>query len=67
MFDLEVPVLGICYGMQAMAAQLGGTVEASAHSEFGYAEIAPLDSELLAGLNDGDAGAPVLKGLDEPR
>ncbi len=60
-FELGVPVLGICYGMQAMAAQLGGSVEASAHREFGYAEIKPLDSELLAGLNDGDSGAPMLK------
>ena len=37
-FELDVPVLGICYGMQAMAAQLGGNVEASEHREFGYAE-----------------------------
>jgi GMP synthase (glutamine-hydrolysing) len=60
-FELEVPVLGICYGMQAMAAQLGGAVAASEHREFGYAEISPLDSELLAGLNDGDGSEPVLK------
>ena len=60
-FELGVPVLGICYGMQAMAAQLGGRVEASEHREFGYAEIKPLDSELLAGLNDGDSAAPMLK------
>ena len=60
-FDLGVPVLGICYGMQAMAAQLGGSVEASAHREFGYAEITPLDSELLNGLNDGDASTPILE------
>jgi GMP synthase (glutamine-hydrolysing) len=60
-FELEVPVLGICYGMQAMAAQLGGAVAASQHREFGYAEISPLDSELLAGLNDGDGSSPVLK------
>jgi GMP synthase (glutamine-hydrolysing) len=38
-FDLGVPVLGICYGMQTMAAQLGGKVENAAHREFGYAEI----------------------------
>ena len=60
-FELGVPVLGICYGMQAMAAQLGGSVEASEHREFGYAEITPLESELFAGLNDGDASEPVLK------
>jgi len=57
-FDLAVPVLGICYGMQAMAAQLGGRVEASQHREFGYAEIAALESELFADLNDGDAEQP---------
>lgn len=38
-FDLGVPVLGICYGMQTMAAQLGGMVEQGATREFGYAEI----------------------------
>ena len=38
-FDLDVPILGICYGMQAMAAQLGGAVEGSDTSEFGYAQI----------------------------
>ena len=60
-FELGVPVLGICYGMQAMAAQLGGSVEASEHREFGYAEITPLESELFDGLNDGEADNPVLK------
>ena len=35
-FELGVPVLGICYGMQTMAAQLGGKVEGSAQREFGY-------------------------------
>jgi GMP synthase (glutamine-hydrolysing) len=38
-FELGVPVLGICYGMQTMAQQLGGTVESSGKREFGYAEI----------------------------
>ncbi len=38
-WDLGVPVLGICYGMQTMAAQLGGKVEWSDHREFGYAEV----------------------------
>ncbi|WP_324778816.1 glutamine-hydrolyzing GMP synthase [Thiobacillus sedimenti] len=38
-FALGVPVLGICYGMQTMAAQLGGQVESAAKREFGYAEI----------------------------
>ncbi len=38
-FELGVPVLGICYGMQTMAEQLGGKVESSDHREFGYAQI----------------------------
>ncbi|HEX5788055.1 MAG TPA: glutamine-hydrolyzing GMP synthase, partial [Woeseiaceae bacterium] len=60
-FELGVPVLGICYGMQTMAAQLGGAVEASAHREFGYAEIAPGDSGLFGGLSDSDTGSAMLK------
>src|SRR5574341_1517857 len=38
-FDLGVPVLGICYGMQTMAYQLGGRVEPGSVREFGYAEV----------------------------
>src|SRR3989338_3766934 len=38
-FSSGVPVLGICYGMQTMAAQLGGQVESSDHREFVYAQI----------------------------
>ena len=38
-FELGVPVLGICYGMQTMAAQLGGEVESARHREFGYAQV----------------------------
>jgi len=38
-FELGCPVLGICYGMQTMAAQLGGTVEGSDLREFGYARV----------------------------
>ena len=53
-FELGVPVLGICYGMQTMTAELGGEVESSSHREFGYAEITPTDSNLLAGLSDYD-------------
>ncbi len=37
--ELGVPVLGICYGMQALAAQLGGGVEAARRREFGYAQV----------------------------
>ncbi|MDH3908929.1 MAG: gamma-glutamyl-gamma-aminobutyrate hydrolase family protein, partial [Gammaproteobacteria bacterium] len=51
-FELGVPVLGICYGMQTMAAQLGGKVEASSHREFGYAEIEPTECRLLHSLSD---------------
>ncbi|HEY6241236.1 MAG TPA: glutamine-hydrolyzing GMP synthase, partial [Burkholderiales bacterium] len=52
-FKLGVPVLGICYGMQTMAAQLGGQVENSRVREFGYAEVrARGHSKLLDGLQD---------------
>jgi GMP synthase (glutamine-hydrolysing) len=52
-FDLGVPVLGICYGMQTMAEQLGGRVEWSDHREFGYAEVrARGHTELLRGIED---------------
>ena len=52
-FELGVPVLGICYGMQTMAAQLGGAVENGLVREFGYAEIrARGHSELLRDIQD---------------
>ncbi len=52
-FELGVPVLGICYGMQTMAAQLGGKVESSARREFGYAEMrAHGHSTLFKGIED---------------
>src|SRR5690554_3181865 len=38
-FEAGVPVLGICYGMQAMAHQLGGKVDGSEQREYGYAEV----------------------------
>ncbi|MBT7308541.1 MAG: glutamine-hydrolyzing GMP synthase, partial [Gammaproteobacteria bacterium] len=38
-FELGVPVLGICYGMQTMAAQLGGRVESASQREYGYAQV----------------------------
>lgn len=38
-FELNIPVLGICYGMQTMAVQLGGAVSNNAHSEFGHAKL----------------------------
>ena len=56
-FESGVPVLGICYGMQAMAEQLGGAVTASRVHEFGHAVIDVMpDSELLAVVHDGDGG-----------
>ena len=52
-FELGVPVLGICYGMQTMAEQLGGKVESSGKREFGYAQIrARGHSQLFNGLQD---------------
>jgi len=52
-FELGVPVLGICYGMQTMAAQLGGRVEPGDVHEFGYAEVrARGHSALLADIED---------------
>ena len=52
-FRAGVPVLGICYGMQAMAAQLGGEVENGKVREFGYAEVrARGHSPLLDGIQD---------------
>jgi GMP synthase (glutamine-hydrolysing) len=53
-----VPVLGICYGMQTMAEQLGGRVEPSDHREFGYAQVhAAADSRLLGGLVEAPGAA----------
>jgi len=52
-FNLGVPVLGICYGMQTMAAQLGGAVENGLVREFGYAEVrARGHSALLRDIQD---------------
>jgi GMP synthase (glutamine-hydrolysing) len=52
-FDLGVPVLGICYGMQTMAAQLGGAVAAASEREYGYAQLrARGHSALLRDIED---------------
>ncbi len=52
-FRAGVPVLGICYGMQTMASQLGGEVETGKVREFGYAEVrARGHSRLLDGIQD---------------
>lgn len=49
-FDLNVPVFGICYGFQAMAQALGGTVERTGASEYGRTEMKVLGGQLHAGL-----------------
>ena len=52
-FEAGVPVLGICYGMQTMAQQLGGKVESGTKREFGYAEVrARNHTKLLEGIED---------------
>ena len=52
-WEAGVPVLGICYGMFTMTVQLGGQVEASAHREFGYAEVrARGHTKLFEGIQD---------------
>ncbi len=52
-FEMGVPVLGICYGMQTMAAQLGGEVASSAKHEYGYAQVrARGHSKLLKDIED---------------
>jgi GMP synthase (glutamine-hydrolysing) len=54
MFTKNLPVLGICYGMQAITRQLGGTVAAGARKEYGHAvlHLSRLDSPLFAGLQE---------------
>ena len=52
-FEAGVPVLGICYGMQTMASQLGGKVAASTHREYGFAQVrARNHSALLKDIED---------------
>jgi len=52
-FSLKVPILGICYGMQTMAVQLGGEAKSSEKAEFGFAQIRVRNhSKLLADIND---------------
>lgn len=52
LFDLGVPVLGICYGMQFMAHHLGGEVQAGNQREFGYAQVHTEDGDLTRGIED---------------
>ena len=54
-FDLGIPVLGICYGMQFMAYHLGGEVSPGDQREFGYAQVKTIDSELTRDIHDGTA------------
>jgi GMP synthase (glutamine-hydrolysing) len=50
-FKLNIPILGICYGLQLMAAKLGGRVEPATQREYGFAQLEVVPpSELLAGL-----------------
>jgi GMP synthase (glutamine-hydrolysing) len=53
-YELNVPVLGICYGLHTMAQQLGGTVEPSSFKEFGYARVTvgKQPSRLLQNIED---------------
>ncbi len=46
-FTLNIPILGICYGMQTMAKQLGGSVTSAMHSEFGYAKLTTKEDSML--------------------
>ena len=60
-FDAGVPILGICYGMQTMAMQLGGQVEGGHHREFGYAVVeVTSECKLLDGLKDHPGSPPRL-------
>ncbi|HRL34903.1 MAG TPA: glutamine-hydrolyzing GMP synthase, partial [Neisseria sp.] len=52
-FDLGIPVLGICYGMQFMAYHLNGEVSPGDQREFGYAQVKTIDSELTRDIHDG--------------
>jgi GMP synthase (glutamine-hydrolysing) len=52
LYELGIPTLGICYGAQLMALDLGGTVERTGVSEFGKTSLNAEESELFAGLPD---------------
>ena len=62
-FNAGIPVLGICYGMQTMSMQLGGTVEVSGEREFGYAKVEITEQcDLFRDIQDSlnENGTPVL-------
>ena len=48
-YEAGLPILGICYGMQTMAEEFGGRVEASDKSEFGFAQVNIVSGSVLAG------------------
>src|SRR5205814_6460375 len=52
LFELGIPTLGICYGAQLMALDLGGKVERTGASEFGKTALTAVESQLFAGLPD---------------
>ena len=58
-YDLGIPILGICYGAQLIAQQLGGTVARSGRGEYGKAKVITHGSSVLLpdGVADGDHGA----------
>ena len=64
-YEAGVPVLGICYGEQAMAQQLGGKVEGGHHREFGRAEVEVTDD--IAAVRRRLEEGREISGLDEPR
>ncbi len=73
LFDMGVPVLGICYGMQLMTQVLGGTLTRSAHREFGHADVTVgdggrlfdgLDRSLKVWASHGDSVAAAPPGFD---
>ncbi len=60
-FDSNLPLLGICYGMQTMAAQLGGATESADQREFGHAQVSLIaEDRLFAGLKDHPGSPPKL-------
>ena len=73
LFELGVPVLGICYGMQLMTQVLGGTLTRSSHREFGHADVtvgetgrlfAGLERTLKVWVSHGDSVAAAPPGFD---
>jgi len=57
-FNLGIPLLGICYGLQTMAAQFGGIVESSAKREYGYARVRVIGNSRLLSALEGNFNSP---------